>query len=272
MAGLEHAVPNQPGTVYHVASISKQFTAFAIHLLAREGRLSLDDDVRGYLPELHDFGRVITLRHLLYHSSGLRDQWRLLGLAGWRQEDMITQQDVLNLIWRQRELNFEPGKEFDYTNTGYTLLGLIVQRVSGRSLREFTAQRVFGPLRMRDTHFLDDPREIVRNRAASYEPQADGGYRESLLAFGAVGATSLLTTAADLARWDGNFTSGRVGGRELLSGRFVWRPRRGARRPSSASLRAASAEPGKQRALIGSTVIASMPGADILRRNRRQSA
>ena len=141
-ADIEHSVPITAGTVFHIASLSKQFTAFAIDLLEQEGRLSLDDDIRKYLPELHDFNRTITIRDLLHHTSGLRDQWNLLAMAGWRLEDVITQEDVVNLIWRQRELNFHPNDEFLYSNTGYTLLGLIVQRVSGKPLREFTDERI----------------------------------------------------------------------------------------------------------------------------------
>src|SRR5215469_11137910 len=111
LADVEHSVPITGSTVFHVGSVSKQFTAFAIYLLAKEGRLSLDDDIRKYLPELHDFGKPITIRHLLHHTSGLRDQWVLLTLSSWRPDDVITQKDVLNMVWRQRELNFAPGDQ-----------------------------------------------------------------------------------------------------------------------------------------------------------------
>jgi CubicO group peptidase (beta-lactamase class C family) len=141
MANLEYGIRITPSTIFHVASISKQFTAFAIQLLAQEGKLSQDDDVRKYLPELYDFGKTITIRHLLHHTSGLRDQWDLLRLAGTRMDDVITEQDILDLVWRQKELNFTPGSEYLYCNTGYTLLGEIVKRVSGRSLRQFTQDR-----------------------------------------------------------------------------------------------------------------------------------
>src|SRR5260370_32131494 len=143
IANLEYGVSITPHTVFHVASMSKPFTAFAIQLLAADDKLSLDDDVRKYLPELHDFGTVITIRHLLHHTSGLRDQWDLLEMAGWRMEDVITEDDILDLVWRQKALNFPPGSEELYSNTGYTLLGLIVQRVSGKTLRQFTDERIF---------------------------------------------------------------------------------------------------------------------------------
>jgi CubicO group peptidase (beta-lactamase class C family) len=132
MANLDHDVPIAPETVFHVASISKQFTAAAILLLAQEKRLSLDDDVRKYITELPDFGSLITIRHLLHHTSSLRDQWELLGLAGWRYSlDLITDDDVLELISRQKDLNFKPGEKYVYCNTGFTLLvrsGLAVNR------------------------------------------------------------------------------------------------------------------------------------------------
>ena len=107
-ANLEHGVPNTPATVFHLASVSKQFTAFAIYLLAQDGKLSLDDDVRQYVPKLHDFGRIITIRHLLHHTSGMRDQWNLLALAGWRLDDEITDDDVAQLLFQQTQLNFTP--------------------------------------------------------------------------------------------------------------------------------------------------------------------
>jgi CubicO group peptidase (beta-lactamase class C family) len=217
MANLEYGIPITPATIFDVASVSKQFTAFAVQLLAQEHRLSLDDDVRKYLPELHDFGKTITIRHLLHHTSGLRDQWNLLFLAGWRNQDVITEQDVLNLVWRQEELNFEPGAEHLYSNTGYTLLGLIVKRISGRSLDAFCQERMFKPLGMKDTHFHDDNRTIVPGRSYSYSPKPGGGFANSPLQYATVGASSLFTTVEDLARWDRNFGDGRVGGRDVLA-------------------------------------------------------
>jgi CubicO group peptidase (beta-lactamase class C family) len=217
MANLEYGIPITPATIFDVASVSKQFTAFAVRLLVQEHRLSLDDDVRKYLPELRDFGKTITIRHLLHHTSGLRDQWNLLFLAGWRNQDVITEQDVLNLVWRQEELNFEPGAEHLYSNTGYTLLGLIVKRISGRSLDAFCQERMFKPLGMKDTHFHDDNRTIVPGRSYSYSPKPGGGFAHSPLQYATVGASSLFTTVQDLAEWDRNFGDARVGGREVVA-------------------------------------------------------
>jgi CubicO group peptidase (beta-lactamase class C family) len=217
MANLEYGIRNTPATIFHVASIAKQFTAFAIHLLAQEGKLSLDDDVRKYLPELHDFGQTITLRHLLHHTSGLRDQFDLLQLAGWRLSDVITEQDVLHLIWRQRELNFSPGTEYLYCNTDYTLLGLIVERVSGRSLREFAQERIFKPLGMKHTQFHDDYQTLVKDRAYSYQWRPETDYRNVPHSYSIVGPSGLFTTVEDLALWDKNFYDGRVGGQTVLT-------------------------------------------------------
>lgn len=216
MADLDHNVPITPATVFHVASMSKQFTAASILLLAQDGKLSLDDPVRKYIPELPDFGTPVTIRQLIHHTSGLRDQWDLLGLAGWRYSlDLITDDDVLSVISRQKDLNFPPGSKHLYSNTGYTLLAQIVKRVSGQSFREFTTARIFEPLGMKSTHFRDDHAEIVKNIAYGYEP-AGATFRISITNFDTVGATSLLTTVEDLQKWDENFYHPAVGGEALI--------------------------------------------------------
>lgn len=216
MADLDHNVPITPGTVFHVASMSKQFTAASILLLAQEGKLSLDDPVRKYIPELPDFGTPVTIREMLHHTSGLRDQWDLLGLSGWRvSEDRITDADVLYVVSHQRALNFPPNTRYLYSNTGFTLLAQIVARVSGESFRKFTTERIFGPLGMKSTHFRDDFDEIVKNMAYGYDPAGDT-FRLSVTNYDTVGATSLLTTVEDLALWDENFYTPRVGGPGLV--------------------------------------------------------
>src|SRR5271170_6831315 len=194
MADLDHDIPITPETVFHVASISKQFTAAAIILLVQEGKISLDDDVRKYITELPDFGVPITIRQLIHHTSGLRDQWSLLGLAGWRYSlDLITDADVLAVMSRQRDLNFPPGSRHLYSNTGYTLLAQIVKRVSGQSFREFTTSHIFEPLQMNNTRFRDDHAEVIKNIAYGYQP-AQNAFLISITNFDTVGATSLLTT------------------------------------------------------------------------------
>lgn len=218
MANLNDDVAITPATVFHVASMSKQFTAASIVLLAQQGKLSLDDDVLKYIPELPDFGERITIRHLVHHTSGLRDQWSLLGLAGWRYSlDLITDDDVMSVMTRQKDLNFKPGEKHVYCNTGYTLMGLIVKRVSGMSLREFAAKNIFEPLGMTHTHFRDDHAEIVKHNALGYaQEDKNKPFRLSVTNFDTVGATSLHTTVEDLQLWDENFYDPRVGGPAFL--------------------------------------------------------
>lgn len=216
-ANLEYNVPITPHTVFHVASVSKQFTAFAIALLASQGKLSLDDDIRKHLPEVPDFGKKITIRHLIHHTSGLRDQWTLLGMAGWRLDDVITKEHIMKMVRHQKELNFDPGAENLYSNTGYTLLAVIVERVSGQSFRDYTEANIFKPLAMTNTHFHDDHERIVKNRAYSYSSiGAGGGFKAAPLNYANVGATSLFTTAEDLARWVINFEDKKIGGADVI--------------------------------------------------------
>jgi len=214
VANLNDDIPITPATVFHVASMSKQFTAASVLLLAQQGKLSLDDDVHKYIPELPDFGERITLRHLMHHTSGLRDQWSLLGLAGWRySQDLITDDDVMSVLVHQKALNFKPGEKYLYSNTGFTLLALVVKRVSGMSLREFTSKNIFEPLGMTHTHFRDDHEEVIKHDALGYEQAGEGKpFRMSLTNFDTTGATSLHTTVEDLQLWDENFYHPRVGG------------------------------------------------------------
>lgn len=218
MADLQHRVALAPSSIFHVASVSKQFTALSVALLAEEGKLSLDDDVRRHVPEVPDHGHRITVRQLIHHTSGLRDQWNLLSMAGWRfPDDLITEGDVLRIVARQRGLNFRPGDEYVYSNTGYTLLAVIVQRVSGQSLRAFAHERFFAPLGMRDTHFHDDHTMIVPGRTSAYVPRAGGGWRISIPVFDTYGATSLFTTAGDLLTWMAHLDAPRIGTPALWS-------------------------------------------------------
>ena len=218
MANLNDDVPITPATVFHVASMSKQFTAASILLLAQQGKLSLDDDVHKYIPELPNFGETITLRHLLHHTSGIRDQWSLLGLAGWRySQDLITDDDVMSVLVRQQALNFKPGDKYMYSNSGFTLLAIIVKRVSGMSFREFTTKNIFQPLGMTHTHFRDDHEEVIKHDALGYEQDGkDKPFRMNLTNFDTAGATSLHTTVEDLQLWDENFYHPRVGGPALI--------------------------------------------------------
>ena len=215
-ANLEYGVPITPSTPFIVGSVAKQFTAATIALLVEEKRLALTDDVRKYVPELKDYGTPITIDHLVHHTSGLRDWWELVGAAGLRYDDTYTVQDVLDMTARQRGLNFTPGERYVYSNTGYIVLGLVVQRVTGKSLREFAAERIFSPLRMGDSHYQDDHTLPVRGRAYAYSPAAGGQYTINVWNNDLVGQGGVMTTVLDLAKWDGNFDTGAVGGPAFL--------------------------------------------------------
>lgn len=215
LANLEYDIPVEPASIFHIASISKQFTAFSILLLQADGKLDMNDDIRKYIPEVPDFGTTITLKHLATHTSGMRDQWNLLVMAGWRMDDVITKEHVLKLVSRQEELNFEPGEEMYYCNTGFTLLAEVVARVSGKSFAEFTKERIFDPLEMTNTLFYDDHEKIVKNRAYSYH-EANDGYKKSVLNYANVGATSLFTTVEDISKWAENFSEIKVGSKEII--------------------------------------------------------
>lgn len=220
LANLEYDIPITPLSIFHLASISKQFTAFSIILLEQEGKLSVEDDIRKYLPEVPDFGKKITISHLIHHTSGLRDQWELLVMAGWRLDDVITKEHVLKMVANQKELNFNPGAEYLYCNTGYTLLAEIVSRVSGKSFKDFTKERIFDPLGMNNTHFHDDHKEIVKNRTYSYNPAGNNGFENAVLSYANAGATSLFSTVEDLAKWINNFDSYKVGGEKAVNRMF----------------------------------------------------
>ena len=213
-AQIEYGIPVEPATIFHVASVSKQFTAMALLLLEADGELSLDDDIRDHMPDVPDMGGVITARHLLQHTSGVRDQWELLAMAGWRLDDVITKAHVRRLLRNQRELNFEPGAEYLYSNMGYSLAADLVEAVSGMSFADFARERIFEPLGMADTHVHDDHEMVVPNRAYSYAA-SDDGYRKRVLSYANHGATSLFTTAEDLTKWLDNFRTMQVGSREV---------------------------------------------------------
>ncbi|HEX3722780.1 MAG TPA: serine hydrolase domain-containing protein, partial [Nitrolancea sp.] len=209
-ANLDLDVPLTPASVLHVASVSKEFTAIATGIAARKGLLSLDDDVRKYVPEMPDLGHTITLRHLIHHTSGLRDQYGLFRLAGWRDEDLQTFDDVLAFAYHHRRLNFDPGSEYAYCNTSYTLLALTIERVSGQKYRDFVREQIFEPLGMSHSHFHDDVTEIVPNRASGYAPKEGGGFKVADSNVSAVGAICLYTSVEDMARWVRNFQTREV--------------------------------------------------------------
>ena len=217
MADLERKVPITPHSVFDIGSTSKQFTAASIILLAQQGKLSLADDVRKHIPELPAYQAPITINHLLHHTSGLRDYIGLMTLGGADIDDVTTEEEALASIVRQKELNFAPGAEHLYSNSGYFLLSIIVERTSGRSLRDFAREHIFQPLGMKRTHYLGSYDDIVPDRALAYAPLRQGGYRTDVSRWLQLGDGAVFTTVEELLLWDKNFYEPKVGGRELLT-------------------------------------------------------
>jgi CubicO group peptidase (beta-lactamase class C family) len=217
MANLEHNIPISSTTVFRIASTSKQFTATSILLLAEQGKISLDDDIRKYLSETPQYERPITIRHLIHHTSGIRDYLELMELAGMSDHDYFTDEEAVEMLTRQKELNFKPGDEYLYSNSGYYLLSMIIKRASGKFLREFAEERIFKPLGMKNTHFHEDHTMIVKNRAAGYSPKEEGGYRINMTTLPMVGDGGVFTSVEDLFLWDQNFYHNKLGGRDLIN-------------------------------------------------------
>ncbi len=216
MANLEHGIPITSTSVFRTGSVSKQFTAAVMVLLDEEGVLSLDDPLRAHLPEIPDFGYDLTLRNLIHHTSGIRDYLDLMALAGRGSDDFYRKQQALDLLARQEALNFPPGNRFLYSNSGYFLLSQVVERATGRTLRQEAQDRLFGPLGMTQTHFHDDRNEIVVNRAGGYAPLEGGGFEISMTKLDLVGDGGLFTTAEDMALWLANLDDPKVGGPSFL--------------------------------------------------------
>ena len=216
MADLEHSLAIVPETIFEAGSVSKQFTAAAVLLLAGQGKLSLDDPVRKYIPEVPDYGTPITIRHMINHTSGLRDWGSVAAIGGWpRTTRAYTNTHVLEIVSRQRALNYTPGAEYSYSNTGFNLSAILVSRVSGKPFAEFTREAIFTPLEMSSTQWRDDFQRIVRNRAIAYT-QNGGSIRMEMPFENAHGNGGLLTTAGDLLRWNQNFSQFKVGGRSMI--------------------------------------------------------
>jgi len=217
MANLEHDIPISPSTVFQLDSTSKQFTAMCIALLTSQGKISLDDDIRKFVSELPSYENPITIRYLIHHTSGIRDYLELMSLAGVRDDDYYTEDELLEMLARQKQLNFKSGAEFLYSNSGYFLLSVIVNRTSGKSLREFAQENIFKPLGMKYTHFQDDHTMIVKNRAIGYSPKEGGGYRIHMTNLDIVGDGGVLTTMEDLLLWDQNFYHNKLGEEDLIN-------------------------------------------------------
>jgi CubicO group peptidase (beta-lactamase class C family) len=218
MADLERDVPASPATLYEAGSVSKQFTATAIILLAQQGKLSLDDDVRNYVPEIPDYGRTIRIRNLLNHTSGLRDWGSVAAIAGWgRSVRTHTHAHVLDILSRQRALNFPPGDQYSYSNSGYNVLAVVVDRVSGMPFAEFEKKFIFEPLGMTHTQWRDDWTRIVKGRAIAYAARGSDFAIDNPIE-NVHGNGGLLTTVGDLLIWNENLNAGaRLGGQAYVN-------------------------------------------------------
>ena len=215
MASLEHDAPITPETVFYAGSVSKQFTAMAAALAIKQGKLGYEDPIRKYLPELPAYADAVKVRHLLHHTSGLRDYNTLLSIAGRRDEDAWDNRVVLQMTARQTALNFTPGDEYLYSNTGYTLLATIVERATGVKFADFADANIFKPLAMAVTHYHVDARRLVPHRALAYGGR-DGAWTLDTPINERAGAGGLYTSIPDLLKWDENFYTGNVGGPDVL--------------------------------------------------------
>lgn len=216
MANLDYDVPNTPSTRFNLASVSKPFTAFSIALLAQQGKLSLDDDIRKYVPEMPKYDETVTIRHLIHHSSGIREYEALVLFGGHGTDKAYSPKAILNMLARQKNISFKPGAKYQYSNSGYFLLGVIVERVSGKSLRAFAEENIFKPLGMKNTLFFDNRFEVIKNRAHGYQVGPDKNIRARSSLYDLVGAGGVLTTVEDLYLWDQNFYEPKVGNKELI--------------------------------------------------------
>jgi len=209
LASLEYLVPNSTGTIFNTGSVSKQFTAMGIVVLEENGRLSFDDDIRKHIPELPDFGQTITIRHLLHHTSGLRSLHALFALAGWRGDDSRTNADLNRIILNQKELNFEPGSEYLYCNTGYMLMVNIIEKVTGEKFKVWMKEKIFNELGMHHTYVEDKYSRVVANNATSY--YAGKTFERAVEYWGYVGSGNMHSTTADLLTWLSNFNNPQKG-------------------------------------------------------------
>ena len=217
MASLEYDVPNTTETVFNIASVTKQITAFSLLLLEQQGKLSIDDEVRKYLPEVPDFGTPITIRHLLTHTSGLRNFQSILSMAGWRTGDAMTNQDLLKFIAKQNELNFPVGSEYLYCNTGFNLATAIVERITGEEYQTWTRQHIFEPLGMDHTSYRENMERIHKHTATSYQGSPQEGFAQPRKYWTYMGNGNVYTTLSDLAKWMHNLHTGELGGPKVLN-------------------------------------------------------
>ncbi len=210
MANLEHNVPITPDTVFYIASTSKHFAAMATLLAARQGYFSLDDDIRKFFPEIPDYGKTITIKNLIQHTSGLRDYFAIWSMSGRSMSNYFPPDQILDLIARQKSLMFEPGTEWSYSNSGYILMSFLIERTTGKTMREFAQKFIFTPLDMNNSHFHDDHKMIVKNRAIGHQKKPDESWEMAWSSFDLVGSGGLHTTVKDMVKWNANFENNKL--------------------------------------------------------------
>lgn len=220
LANLEHGLPFTPNTVSDIGSVAKQITCFALVLLAQRGQLKLDDDIRKHLPEVPDFGQPITIRHLMNHTSGLREIYGMLELIGWKQGDAVRQEEALNLVQHSTELNFSSGSRYSYCNTAYMLLAEIIQKVGGKKFEDWMRDEIFRPLGMYDTYIMDMQGELFPLCADSYLRNEQDQWIKLYDNSTVLGAGGIYTTLPDLARWCNNYRDGKLGGMAAIRQMF----------------------------------------------------
>ncbi|MGB0424441.1 MAG: serine hydrolase domain-containing protein, partial [Flavobacteriales bacterium] len=205
MANLEYDIPNSNNSVFRIGSTSKQFTAACIVLLAEKGKLNLDDKLNTFFPEFPEYAKKISVRHLLNHTSGVRDYLTISYLKGYTDDEYYTDEDLMKWLVNQDDLNFEPGEEFLYSNSGYWLLGQIVEKVSGKNMADYAKGELFTPLGMNNTHFHNNHNEIVKNRASGYTPTGENSYQISMTTLDMIGDGGIFTSVNDIKKWEDSF-------------------------------------------------------------------
>ncbi|MCB0840169.1 MAG: serine hydrolase, partial [Bacteroidetes bacterium] len=211
MADLEHNLAITPQNVFYIGSVSKQFVTMCMLLLEEEGKINLDDDIHKYFPEMPDYGYPINIRNLIHHTSGIRDYLQLWEMSGRNYLDEIEEEEVLDIIFRQKALNFEPGTRYLYSNSCYFMMAMIVKKITGKSIREYAQEHIFGPLRMKNTQFYNDNRRLIKNRAFGYGEPFEGEFSNMMMRFDLVGSGGIYSTVEDLYLWDQNFYQNKLG-------------------------------------------------------------
>ncbi|WP_378177906.1 serine hydrolase domain-containing protein [Aquimarina sp. SS2-1] len=215
IANMEYKIPNSTSSVFRIGSTSKQFTAACVVLLAEQGKLKFENTLKNYFPDFPEYANKITVRHLLNHTSGIRDYLQLAYLKGLEDDDFYTDNDIMEWLVNQTDLNFAPGKEYLYSNSGYWLLGQIVKEVAGTNMAEFAQKEIFEPLEMHDTHFHNDHTRIVKNRASGYIPSDNNSYKISMTTLDMIGDGGIFTTINDIKKWDDAFYDSNVLSKEF---------------------------------------------------------